>query len=112
MTRLDKSFWNLAQTTAWVVYREKKLVDKLANPAAESYTALGQYQTMWPDHRRRHDNLATLHDALLTANFEQTDTMMMRRTRARKSLQIRSPTLLSTPKRVCPHRKKYYLGDE
>jgi len=64
MTHFDEPFWNLAQAAVWVVYREKKLVDNLANPKAESFAAIGMYPTMWPDHRKQHGKLSELHNAL------------------------------------------------
>lgn len=64
MTHFDEPFWNLAQAAAWVVYREEKLVDSLANPTAESFAAIGMYRTTWPDHRKQHGRLSALHNAL------------------------------------------------
>jgi len=64
MTHFNERYWNLAQAAAWVVYREKKLVDGLADADAESFAAIGMYPTMWPNHRKQHDNLSALHNAL------------------------------------------------
>lgn len=64
MTHFDEPYWNLAQAAAWVVYREKKLVDDLTNTDAESFAAIGMYPTIWPNHRKQHGKLSALHNAL------------------------------------------------
>ena len=64
MTRFDEPHWNLAQAAAWVVYRERKLVDDLGNADTDSYAAIRMYPTMRPDHRKQHGKLSALHNAL------------------------------------------------
>lgn len=70
MTQIDEPFWNLAQAAAWVVYREKKLVDDLGNADTDSYAAIAMYPTFWPDHRKPHGKLSGLHYALSDGRLE------------------------------------------
>ena len=96
MTHFDEPFWNLAQAAAWVVYREKKLVDNLADPKAGSFAAIGMYPSLWPDHRKQHGELSALHNALSDGRLkakgcheDEPDTLA-------ESLLKRGPTLTST----------------
>ena len=66
MGGFDHLFWNLAQAAVWVVYREKDLVDQMANADRDSYAAIGMYPSMWPKDRRRQANVNELYNALLT----------------------------------------------
>ena len=60
VSSFNSRYWNLAQAAAWVVYRERKLVEQLANPTQHSFGAISAYPTMWPDDRKQTANLADL----------------------------------------------------
>jgi len=40
MTSFDARFWNLSQAAAWVVYRERKLVEQFSEQSADGWRAL------------------------------------------------------------------------
>jgi hypothetical protein len=42
----ENSYWNLAQASAWVEYREKQLVDELAQADRAAYIAISMYPSM------------------------------------------------------------------
>ena len=70
MGGFDHLFWNLAQAAVWVVYREKDLVDQMANADRDSYAAIGMYPSMWPKDRRRQANVNELYNALLRGRLQ------------------------------------------
>lgn len=70
MTEFDNLDWNLSQAAAWVVYREKALVEQYANPTASSYSAVELYPSMWPNGRKQHGSLKDLHAALRRGEIE------------------------------------------
>ena len=52
MDFFDEKFWNLAQASAWVVYREKELVTQFEHPTREAFRSLGMYTSMEPTSRK------------------------------------------------------------
>jgi hypothetical protein len=64
MPSSDQLFWNLAQAAAWVVYRERTLVESLVNPGPNAFGALGMYPKIWPKERKKVGSLSELHSAL------------------------------------------------
>ena len=70
MGAFDDKYWNLAQVSAWVIYREKKLVEQMANAAPLSFGAMGAYTEMWPAGRsNEHGTLSELHSALISGQL-------------------------------------------
>ncbi len=51
MSAFEDRYWNLTQVEAWVIYREKALVERFAVPYHHSYVAIGMYPKYWPDGR-------------------------------------------------------------
>lgn len=70
MDGFDHPFWNLAQAAVWVVYREKDLVEQMANADRDSYAAIGMYPSMWPKYRRRYAGVSDLYSALLNGRIK------------------------------------------
>lgn len=70
MTEFDNPDWNLSQAAAWVVYREKALVEQCAKPTASSFSAIELYPSMWPNGRKQHGSLKDLHAALRGGEIE------------------------------------------
>lgn len=70
MDGFDHPFWNLAQAAVWVVYREKGLVEQMANADRDSYAAIGMYPSMWPKIRRRYAEVHDLYSALLNGRIK------------------------------------------
>jgi hypothetical protein len=64
MPSSDQLFWNLAQAAAWVVYRERTLVESLVNPGPNAFGAIGMYPKIWPKERKKVGSLSELHSAL------------------------------------------------
>ena len=64
MPSSDPLFWNLAQAAAWVVYRDRILVESLVNPGPNAFGAIGMYPKMWPKERKKVDSLKQLQSAL------------------------------------------------
>ncbi|AXI53344.1 hypothetical protein C1J05_01500 [Sulfitobacter sp. JL08] len=60
----DHKYWNLAQASVWVEYREKKLVEDFDAGDRDAYIALGMYPSMWPANRERHGAIEDLRRAL------------------------------------------------
>jgi hypothetical protein len=60
----DDKYWNLAQASVWVEYREKQLVEELTEADRNSYIAIGFYPSMWPAGRKRHCSVEYLRRAL------------------------------------------------
>jgi hypothetical protein len=60
----ENSYWNLAQASAWVEYREKQLVDELAQADRAAYIAISMYPSMWPKGRERRGRIEDLRRAL------------------------------------------------
>jgi hypothetical protein len=60
----DDKYWNLAQASAWVEYREKQLVEELAQADRDAYMAIGCYPSMWPAGRKRRGLIEELRRAL------------------------------------------------
>ena len=58
-------YWNLAQAAAWVVYREKDLVDQMKNATRHSLEAVSLYPSMWPSGREKVGKLEELHKKLI-----------------------------------------------
>jgi len=65
MDSFNARYWNLAQAAAWVVYREKGLVEDLENANRDDYAAIGMYPTMWPEGRAKKGKLSKLTRALV-----------------------------------------------
>jgi len=60
----DDRYWNLAQASAWVEYREEQLVAELDSADRTSYAAIGFYPSMWPSSRKRRGQTEELRSAL------------------------------------------------
>jgi hypothetical protein len=60
----ENRYWNLAQASAWVEYREKQLVEDLDTADRNAYMALGMYPKMWPDGYERRGRIEDLRRAL------------------------------------------------
>jgi hypothetical protein len=60
----DDKYWNLAQASAWVEYREKQLVEELIEADRISYIAIGFYPSMWPPGRKKRGQIEELRRAL------------------------------------------------
>lgn len=60
----DHKYWDLAQASAWVEYREKKLVEDFDAADRDADIALGMYPSMWPASRERHGAIEDLRRAL------------------------------------------------
>jgi len=69
MPSSDQLFWNLAQAAAWVVYRDRILVESLVNPGPNAFGAIGMYPKMWPKERKKVDSLKQLQSALSTGRL-------------------------------------------
>ena len=65
LSPFDDKYWNLAQASAWVVYREKQLVEHFKTADRNSYVAFKLYPTMWPEGRPKHGSIADLERALV-----------------------------------------------
>ena len=65
MTQFDTPYWNLSQAAGWVVYRERQLVEQLADPADGAFAAISMYPSMWPEGREEYGTPLDLHRALL-----------------------------------------------
>jgi hypothetical protein len=64
MDYFDEKFWNLAQASAWVIYREKGLVDQLEQSTREEFMSLGMYTSMEPASRQKVGSIRELSLAL------------------------------------------------
>ena len=64
MDFFDEKFWNLAQASAQVVYREKELVTQFEHPTREAFRSLGMYTSMEPTSRKKINSLNDLSLAL------------------------------------------------
>jgi hypothetical protein len=60
----DDKYWNLAQASAWVEYREKQLVNDFSVADRNAYMALRMYPSMWPTGRQQHGSVEDLRRAL------------------------------------------------
>lgn len=60
----DDRYWNLAQASAWVEYRDKQLVQDLKAADRTSYIAIGFYPSMWPPGRRQRGQIEELRRTL------------------------------------------------
>ena len=60
----DDRYWNLAQASAWVKYREKQLVEELVLADRAAYMAIGMYPSMWPPSRKQPGQIEELLRAL------------------------------------------------
>ena len=70
MTEFDNPDWNLSQAAAWIVYREKTLVEQCVNPTTSSFSAIELYPSMWPKERKQHGSLNDLSSALRSGSIE------------------------------------------
>lgn len=64
LSPFDDYYWNLAQASAWVEYREKQLVEELKSADRTSYIAIGFYPSMWPPSRKQRGQIEELRRAL------------------------------------------------
>ena len=64
MDFFEEKIWNLAQASAWVVYREKELVTQFEHPTREAFRSLGMYTSMEPTSRKKINSLNDLSLAL------------------------------------------------
>jgi hypothetical protein len=64
MDPFDEKFWNLVQASAWVVYREKKLVIQFEHPTREQFMSLGMYPSIESASRQKINSLDDLSLAL------------------------------------------------
>ncbi|MDG2260589.1 MAG: hypothetical protein P8L68_19120 [Paracoccaceae bacterium] len=64
LSAFDDKYWNLAQACAWIEYREKHLVEELAQADRTSYIAIGFYPSMWPPRRKQLGQIEELRRAL------------------------------------------------
>lgn len=62
MSAWDDQHWNLAQAAGWVVYRDRRVVEELAEPSPQCFFLIGAYPTMH-DYTAR-ASLNDLRDAL------------------------------------------------
>ena len=62
MNSFDAPYWNLAQAEAWVIYRDRSLVDGMAHATRPDYRALKIYGH--PRHRHAIGTPTELHRAL------------------------------------------------
>lgn len=62
MSAWDDQHWNLAQAAGWVVYRDRRVVEELAQPGPKCFALIGFYSTMH-DYTAR-GSLNELRDAL------------------------------------------------
>jgi hypothetical protein len=60
----DDKYWNLAQASAWVEFREKQLVEELTEADRDNYIAIGFYPSMWPPGRKKRGQIEELRRAL------------------------------------------------
>ena len=60
----DDKYWNLAQASAWVEYREKQLVEDFYVASRNAYMAIVMYPSMWPAGRERRGRIEDLRRAL------------------------------------------------
>lgn len=65
MSAFEDRYWNLTQVEAWVIYREKALVERFAVPDRDSYVAIGMYPKNWPDGRSKKGSRHELWRALV-----------------------------------------------
>lgn len=66
----ESKFWNLAQASAWVEFREKQLVQDFYDADRDAYMAVNMYPTMWPGDRKQHGSIAELRRALEEARLD------------------------------------------
>lgn len=66
----DSKYWNLAQASAWVEYRDKQLVIDFIVADRDAFMALGVYPSMWPAGRQRHGSVEDLRRALEQGRIE------------------------------------------
>ena len=64
LSPFDDKYWNLAQASAWVEYRDKQLVQDLESADRTSYIAIGFYPSMWPPSRKQRSQIEELRRAL------------------------------------------------
>ncbi|MBT6218522.1 MAG: hypothetical protein HN578_04100 [Rhodospirillales bacterium] len=65
MNSFGDKYWNLAQSAAWVIYREKELVDQFEFASRQSFMALGMYPSMEPESRCKLGELHELSRSLI-----------------------------------------------
>ncbi len=64
MAEFDNPDWNLAQAAAWIIYRERELVELLSCPDAHAFGAIALYPSMSPPGRKAIGKLTDLARAL------------------------------------------------
>lgn len=66
----DQPYWNLAQAAAWVVYRDRKLVERFENVGPLQFGAIGMYPSMDPKAKNPKGTLPLLRKALADGRLD------------------------------------------
>ena len=62
MSAWDDQHWNLAQAAGWVVYRDRRVVEELAEPSRHAFAAIAMYPSMHD--YAKHGSVSDMRDAL------------------------------------------------